>query len=73
MTVRFLPTVIEPRDHAVVIAGIPLSILFGTDRKTAKCVIDSSQPISEINPNTRKAPPAPDFMIGATIMSPSMK
>jgi site-specific recombinase XerD len=54
MTDRFLPTVIEPRDHAAIIAGVPLPVLFAADPKTAKRVIEFFT-ANIRNPNTRKA------------------
>ena len=54
MTARFLPAVIEPRDQAAIIAGVPLPVLFAADQKTAKRVIEFFT-ANIRNFNTRKA------------------
>ena len=54
MTARFLPAVIEPRDQAAIIAGVPLPVLFAADPKTVKRVIEFFT-ANIRNPNTRKA------------------
>ena len=54
MTARFLPAIIEPGEHAAIIAGVPLPVLFAADPKTTKRVIEFFT-ANIRNPNTRKA------------------